>query len=173
MPDQPTLPPPPKPKKRLLRRLFRWAFRLALLAVVLLVLAAVGVKLYFTPARTGQVVSRVAKSVLKQDVTIGSIAIKPLSGIEVTQVVIPDPTRRDGPPIFKLGRFTLDYSLKPLWNRLLKVNKIQIVDPELNVASEGGKWNFLALLPPKSPAPPPPPKKPGPARPLSLPVGVE
>jgi translocation and assembly module TamB len=138
---------------------WKWARRIALVVVALLVAAIAGVVIYvrteaFRVFLRGQVVAA-ADAAIRGDVTVGAIEGSIWSRLVLRDVRI----AHEGEDVLVVPELRLGYALGPLVVGRLEVTGIEVVEPLVLLRQDAdGVWNLAEALAPASAedAPPPP-----------------
>jgi uncharacterized protein involved in outer membrane biogenesis len=125
-----------------MRRLFRWAFRLVLLVVILLVALVV-----FMDSIVRALAEREIRSATGMDVKIGSFSIGLVSPvITIENFKLYNTAEFGGSPFVDLPELRVEYSLRALCSRKLHCKLVRFNLAELNVVqNKDGKTNLQAL----------------------------
>lgn len=125
-----------------MRRLFRWAFRLVLLVVILLVALVV-----FMDSIIRALAERQIRSATGMDVKIGSFSIGLVSPvITIENFKLYNTAEFGGSPFIDLPELRMEYDLRALRSRKLHCKLVRFNLAELNVVqNKDGKTNLQAL----------------------------
>ncbi len=152
----PEEPEPRVKKKSWLRRLVVFFSVALLLLLLLLVGAGIVLKYYFPSERLTPIAERELTKVLKVPVSIGSIDVSLLTGLNVSRLTLGETKE----PIASIEEVALDYDLTQLLQGRLIISRVLVLNPHFNLISKNGVWNFQPLLGKKDkPEPPPAPAK--------------
>jgi uncharacterized protein involved in outer membrane biogenesis len=114
---------------------------------VLLVVAAVGLKVYFTSDRLKALIIPKLEEATRRDIAVGKISLKLFPhlgiGIEDLTVSAPQKISFDRDRLLALDEIVLEVSLKPLLRKEVQVNRIRIDKPDLYLEiNQRGGANF-------------------------------
>jgi len=115
--------------------------------VVLLIVAAVALKLYFTSDRLKALIIPKVEQTLERDVAVGdvSLTILPRLGVKMENLAISNPRGQEfaGERFITLDQLLLDVQIMPLLSRELRINEIILHRPDLYLeVNEAGQANF-------------------------------
>ncbi len=142
------------------------AARLLLLGVLLVLLAGIMARLYFSDKRIAGLLEKQLTQTLHAPVEFGSFTLNLLSGVDVRDFKVHAPKGLTLPPI-ALDRFHVQWSLLPLLTGKLLIPKIIIDNPHVQFEQTAHTDTLSALTPPASPSSSP---APAPAAPPSPPT---
>src|SRR5579859_5515810 len=125
-----------------MRRLFRWAFRLVLLVVIVLIALAV-----FMDSIVRALAEREIRSATGMDVKIGSFSIGLISPvITIENFKLYNTAEFGGSPFVDLPELRVEYDWRALRSRKLHCKLVRVNLAELNVVqNKDGKTNLQAL----------------------------
>jgi hypothetical protein len=114
---------------------------------VLLVVAAIGLKIYFTSDRLKALIVPKLEEATRRDIAVGQISLKlfPHLGIGIENLTVSAPQKMsfDRDRLLALDELVLEVSLKPLLRKEIQVNRILIVKPDLYLEiNQRGGANF-------------------------------
>jgi len=130
-----------------MKKLLKVLIILVAIIVVLLIVASIALRIYLPPEKAKKLVLDHLSSQLKREVTLGSVSIGILSGLEMTDLKISEsPTFAKGVFLSSQG-FTLKVALAPLMFRKVVVREIVLNHPEVSVIryADGKTFNFSDL----------------------------
>jgi len=129
------------------KKLLRIGVVLVVVAVILVLTAVVGVRLYLTPERLGQIAQSVAGQHLDTEVQIGSIKLKLFRSIEVSDIEIAQPDGFEGTTLASLDKVVARFRLLPLLNRRLEITELTFETLHISISrSADGQLNAVAAL---------------------------
>ncbi len=134
------------PKKRsLLGRVSKWLVLGFVAFVLLVVLAVVGIRLYYTDARLTALVRAQLKKYVPLDVGIGLVELRLLHGIVIKDLRVGPPTSDYKENVLTLNEVRLGYRLWPLLDKKIAVDEVGLDVPTVVLEMQNGKWNVLAI----------------------------
>ena len=137
--------------------------------LLLLVLAAVGLKLYFTPARLKALTLEYASKNLRREVTFDSASLN-FSGLSISNLRVSEyPDFKKG-EFFSAAYFSVRPSLRALIRREVKINSVSASGLNMRVAEvKKDTYNFSDLI---AAAPEPKPPRPAEKKAASAPLAI-
>ncbi|GJL77054.1 MAG: hypothetical protein NPINA01_00430 [Nitrospinaceae bacterium] len=133
--------PKDKKKKSWLKRLLTFFGYGVLCFILLLLIAGIVISYYFPSERLTPIAEKELSRILKIPVSIDSLDISLLSGLKISQLKL-----GQEPSILSIQNVVLDYDLTQLIKGRFTINEVSVDQPELNLISVNGVWNFQPLL---------------------------
>lgn len=145
-------------KNRPRRRILRIAAWCSVVGIVLIIILAVAVRIYFSDERVRQLVIDTADQALGQPgtLTIDRLHLSLLSGVNLEGIEMNDPSAKHSPPLLSIKSVKVEWGLASLLKRAVAIEKIVVDQPSVVLIQKSGKWNFDFLVPPPSKTTPKP-----------------
>jgi hypothetical protein len=122
-------------------------YRILAILVVLLVILAIGLKLYFTPARVKSLTEHLIKQTFNRETKIGSFDLSLFRGLVAKQIEISNLPGFSSQPILTIKEIDLQYNFWSIIKKKPQVYRIVVRDPVLSIEkNQQGNWNFTDLL---------------------------
>jgi len=140
-----------------MKKLFKVIVILVVIIVALLVVASVALRIYLPPEKAKALVLEHLSAQLKREVTVGSVSVGILSGLQMSDLKISEsPTFAKG-TFLSSDQFSLKVALAPLLFRKVVVRQIILKRPEVMITryADGKTFNFSDLTATTTPTPPP------------------
>ena len=140
--------------------------RLLLLGTLLVMLAGIMARLYFSDQRIRGLLEQQLTQTLQAPVELGSFSLNLFSGVDVRGFKVHAPDGLTLPPL-ALERFHIQWSLLPLLGGKLRIPKIIIENPHIQFEQTSHTDTLKALTPPEAPSASPAPTPAPPSSPTS------
>ena len=138
-------PPPPKKPRSRLRRVVEGIVRGVAWSILILVLVVTGIAIWLLWFFPNEPAARFAeKAALRYGwaVKIGTLDLRPLEGVTVTDLSIDVPANRALPPLAKVARLSVLWDLSTIRDRKVHVERVEVDSPRLLVMQNAdAKWN--------------------------------
>ncbi|MFB3895649.1 MAG: AsmA family protein, partial [bacterium] len=114
---------------------------------ILLIVLAIGLKLYFTPDRVKSLAENLIKQSFNRETKIGSFDLSLFRGLVAKDIQISNLPGFSTQPVLTIKELNLHYNLWSMIRKKPKIYKITVRDPVLSIEkNKEGNWNFTDLL---------------------------